>query len=136
MLYQINALNNQQINANLMGKNLIKLVMQDKDINFNKNNDEIKTVDENEINKKNNIQSEVNKKSQNSKIYFVTQEQKDNNVTPNNKDKKFNNDMKKDYAPLDLLHLIRQKPSNEQANNNFTNFSKQYIRIKYITTTK
>ena len=136
MLYQINALNNQQINANLMGKNLIKLVMQDKDINFNKNNDEIKKIDENEINKKNNIQSEVNKKSQNSKIYFVTQEQKDNNVTPNNKDKKFNNDMKKDYAPLDLLHLIRQKPSNEQANNNFTNFSKQYIRIKYITTTK
>ena len=52
MLYQINALNNQQINANLMGKNLIKLVMQDKDINFNKNNDEIKIVDENEINKK------------------------------------------------------------------------------------
>ena len=50
MLYQINALNNQQINANLMGKNLIKIVMQDKNINFNKNNDEIKTVDENEIN--------------------------------------------------------------------------------------
>ena len=55
MLYQINVLNNQQINANLMSKNLNKLVMQDKDINFNKNNDEIKTVDENEINKKNNI---------------------------------------------------------------------------------
>ena len=53
MLYQINALNNQQINTNLMSKNLIKLVMQDKDINFNKNNDEIKIVDENEINKKN-----------------------------------------------------------------------------------
>ena len=34
----------------------------------------------------------MNKKSQNSKIYFVTQEQKDNNVTPNNTDKKFNND--------------------------------------------
>ena len=66
-----------QINANLMGKNLITIVMQDKDINFNKNNDEIKTVDENEINNiKNNIQSEVNKKSQNSKIYFVIQEQK------------------------------------------------------------
>ena len=55
MLYQINVLNNQQINANLMDKNLIKLVMQYKDINFNKNNDEIKIVDENEINKKNNI---------------------------------------------------------------------------------
>ena len=55
MLYQINVLNNQQINANLMSKNLNKLVMQDKDINFNKNNDEIKIVDENEINKKNNI---------------------------------------------------------------------------------
>ena len=111
MLYQINALNNQQINANLMCKNLIKLVMQDKNINFNKNNDEIKKVDENEINNnKNNMRSEVNKKSQNSKIYFVIQEQKDNNVTPNNTDKKFNNDMKKDYTPLDLLHLIRQKP--------------------------
>ena len=78
----------------------------------------------------------MNKKSQNSKIYFVIQEQKDNNVTPNNIDKKFNNNMKKDYTPLDLLHLIRQKPSNEQTNNNITNFSKQYIRIKYITTNK
>ena len=44
--------------------------------------------------------------------------------------------MKKDYTPLDLLHLIRQKPSNEQTNNNITNFSKQYIRIKNITTDK
>jgi hypothetical protein len=66
----------------------------------------------------------LNKKSQNSKIYFVTQEQKNNNTIPNNIDKKFNNDMKKDYTPLDLLHLIGQKPSNEQTNNNITNFKR------------
>ena len=118
ILYQTNTLNNQQINANFMGKNLIKPIMQDKNINFNKNIGEIKTADENEIN------NELNKKSQNSKIYFVTQEQKNNNTIPNNIDKKFNNDMKKDYTPLDLLHLIGQKPSNEQTNNNITNFKR------------
>ena len=118
ILYQTNTLNNQQINANFMGKNLIKPIMQDKNINFNKNIGEIKTADENEIN------NELNKKSQNSKIYFVTQEQKNNNTIPNNIDKKFNNDVKKDYTPLDLLHLIGQKPSNEQTNNNITNFKR------------
>ena len=125
MFYQMNALNNQQINNNFMNKNLIKPVMQEQEINYNKNIDDIKIADENEINNiKNNIQREINKKSLNSKIYFVTQEQKNSNVIPNNMDTKYNNDIQKDITPNALLHLIGQKPSNEQTNNNINNFKR------------
>ena len=119
MLYQMNALNNQQINANLLNKNLIKPVMQEQEINYNNNIDEIKTSDENEIN---NIKN--TKKSSNSKIYFVTQEQKNSNVISNNLDSKYNNDLQKDITPNALLHLIGEKPSNEQTNNNTINFKR------------
>ena len=119
MLYQMNSLNNQQNNSNFMNKNLVKPIMQEQEINNDKNITEIKSAGESEINNiKNNLLNEVNKKSLNPKIYFITQEQKNNNDITKDIELKDNSKIQKDITPHDLLHFIGQKVSNEQNNNN------------------
>ena len=82
MFNQMSAINNQQINNNFMNtstKDLIKPVMQEQEINVNKNISGVKSINEIEINNiKNNLQNEGNKKSLHPKKLFITQEQKNN----------------------------------------------------------
>ena len=128
MFYQMNVINNQQINNNFMNtnsKDLIKPVMQEQEINVNKNISGVKSISEIEINNiKNNLQNEGNKKSLNPKKLFITQEQKNNNnISLNNiesKDININNinNGQKDMTPNTLLYLLSQKQLNEQGNNN------------------
>ena len=119
MLYQMNSLSNQRNNTNFMNKNLVKPIMQEQEINNDKNITEIKSTGESEINNiKNNLLNEVNKKSLNPKIYFITQEQKNNNDITKDIELKDNSKIQKDITPHDLLHFIGQKVSNEQNNNN------------------
>ena len=128
MFYQMNVINNQQINNNFMNtnsKDLIKPVMQEQEINVNKNISGVKSISEIEINNiKNNLQNEGNKKSLNPKKLFITQEQKNNNnISSNNiesKDININNinNGQKDMTPNTLLYLLSQKQLNEQGNNN------------------
>ena len=102
-----------------MNKNLVKPIMQEQEINNDKNITEIKSAGESEINNiKNNLLNEVNKKSLNPKIYFITQEQKNNNDITKDIESKDNSKIKKDITPHDLLRFIGQKVSNEQNNNN------------------
>ena len=128
MFYQMNVINNQQINNNFMNtnsKDLIKPVMQEQEINVNKNISGVKSINEIEVNNiKNNLQNEGNKKSLNPKKLFITQEQKNNNnISSNNiesKDININNinNGQKDMTPNTLLYLLSQKQLNEQGNNN------------------
>ena len=129
MFNQMNAINNQQINNNFMNtstKDLIKPVMQEQEINVNKNISGVKSINEIEINNiKNNLQNEGNKKSLNPKKLFITQEQKknNNNISSNNIESKDNNinninNSQIDMTPKTLLYLLSQKQLNEQGNNN------------------
>ena len=128
MFYQMNVINNQQINNNFMNtntKDLIKPLMQEQEINVNKNISGVKSINEFEINNiKNNLQNEGNKKSLNPKKLFITLEQKNNNnISSNNiesKDININNinNGQKDMTPNTLLYLLSQKQLNEQGNNN------------------
>ena len=128
MFYQMNVINNQQINNNFMNtnsKDLIKPVMQEQEINVNKNISGVKSINEIEVNNiKNNLQNEGNKKSLNPKKLFITQEQKNNNnISSNNIESKDNNinninNSQIDMTPKTLLYLLSQKQLNEQGNNN------------------